>query len=358
MTQPTRGFGSDNHSGVHPQILDAIVMANTNHAPSYGTDPLSAQAKAALKKHFGDRADIFWVFTGTAANVLAINALTQSHHAVLCADISHLNMDECGAPERWTGCKLLTCPTTHGKLQVQDLEKHLIRRGDQHYAQPRVLSITQPTEVGTVYSLSELRTLADFAHRNDLLFHIDGARLSNACITLDCTLGEMTTEVGADAVSFGGTKNGFLLGEAVVFPQGDPTGHFRFLRKQALQLPSKTRFLAAQFLAFMQNDLWRDIATHSNSMATLLAEGLREFPEIRVTHPVQSNGVFAQIPKHWVKRARERYFFYVWDPAITEVRLMCSFDTTTEDIAGLLGAFRDLQVSESSPTLEPESRPG
>jgi len=353
MTSPNRGFGSDNHSGVHPRILCALVKANADHAPAYGTDEYSRRAGRALKDTFGKNTDIFWVFNGTAANVLALDALTESHHAVLCADTSHLHLDECGAPERWTGCKVLAAPTRHGKLSTDALLPHLIRRGDQHYAQPRVLSIAQPTELGTVYTLDELRTLGEFARAHHLLFHIDGARLPNAAAFLQCDLGAITTAGQVDALSLGGSKNGFLAGEAVIFPNGDPSERFRFLRKQGLQLPSKTRFIAAQFEEYLRADLWRDIAVHSLEMAQLLARGLRKFPEIQISHPVESNAVFARIPKAWVKPARKKSFFYVWDPNPCEIRLMTTFDTTEEDINQLLRTFEGLQQTRPAPPLEP-----
>lgn len=357
MTSSDRGFGSDNHSGVHPQILNAIEKANQGHAAAYGTDEVSRRARRALQGAFGARAAIYWVFNGTAANVLALDALTDPHHAILCADTSHLHLDECGAPERWTGCKLLTLPTTDGKISIDSIPPHLIRRGDQHYAQPRVLSIAQPTELGTVYTREELQALGDFAHKNDLLFHLDGARLPNAAAFLECDLGCLTTRVGVDALSLGGSKNGFLFGEAVIFPGGDPSKRFRFLRKQALQLPSKTRFIAAQFEAFMDQELWRHIATHSLKMARLLASALQEIPEIEITHPVQSNAVFARIPRPWVKAARKKAFFYVWDERSCEIRLMTSFDTTEEDIARLLRTFRELHHAGEAAPLEPHPGP-
>ena len=342
MEVPIRGFGSDNHSGVHPTLLQAITEANLGHVPAYGTCEYSRRAKEIIRGHFGQNAAIFWTLTGTASNVLCLDALTQPYQAILCTEHSHLNVDECGAPERWTGCKLLPCRTTNGKLTEESLLPYLIRGGDQHYAQPRVLSITQPTEVGTLYSIEELRTLIDFAKSKGLLIHMDGARLSNAVAALGCTFKEMTTDLGVDAVSLGGSKGGFLLGEAVIFPQGDPTKNFAYIRKQALQLPSKARFIAVQFERYFGTTLWHDIASHTLSMAKTLEDALNNLPEVHISYPVQSNAVFAQIPKAWVKPAREHYFFYVWEPSKTEIRLMTSFDTQPTDIQGITRVFADL----------------
>ena len=319
MTDSRRGFGSDNHSGIHPALLEAIQTINHGHTPSYGIDTYSQKAKATLRKHFGDQADVFWTLTGTASNVLCLDALAQPYEAVLCADISHLNLDECGAPERWLGSKLLPCRSHQGKLSIDSLQPHLIRGGDQHYAQPKVLSITQPTELGTVYSIEELKTLIDFAHGKGLLVHIDGARLTNAAVSLGCTLKEMTTDLGVDAISLGGTKGGFLIGEAVIFPKGDPTKRFSFMRKQALQLPSKTRFIGVQFERYFGTSLWRDVAEHSLTMASALEKALQGISEVSISYPVQSNAVFARIPKAWVKAAKASYFFYVWEPSNSEV---------------------------------------
>lgn len=333
-----RGFGSDNHAGVHPDIFQAMLQANVGHAPSYGTDEISKASEDIFRKHFGD-VETHFVFNGTAANVLCVRAATRSFHAVLCANTAHLNVDECGAPEFFTGCKLLVVPHVQGKVTTDALKVHLIRGGDQHYAQPRLLSITQPTELGTVYSVDELRAIINFAHQNNLLVHMDGARLVNAAAFLNVSLKALTADVGVDILSFGGTKNALLYGEAIVIFNRELRRDFRFMRKQAMQLCSKTRFVAAQFNALLGTDLWLNNAHHAVSMAKLLAEKLRDVPHIEITQPVQANAVFAKVPWPIIKKAREEYFFYVWDERTGEVRLMTSFDTTEDDVLGLARAL-------------------
>jgi threonine aldolase len=322
-----KSFGSDNHSGVHPAIMKAIADANVGHAASYGQDAWTEKATATFRKHFGD-VDVFFVFNGTAANVLALAAMVQPHHSIICSELAHLTQDECGAPERFLGAKLISVPHEHGRVRIADVEKRLVRRGDQHFSQPRVLSLTQPTELGTTYSLFELRKLCAFAHDHDLLVHMDGSRLVNAAVSLGVSLGELTQ--GVDALSFGGTKNGLLFGEAIVLFRKSPD--FRFIRKQAMQLASKQRFIAAQFEALLGGDLWQRNAYHVLSMAKRLEDGVRKIPGVRITRPVDSNAVFAEIPWPAIKKAREKYFFYVWDEHTGEVRWMTSFDTTPADV--------------------------
>lgn len=338
----SRGFGSDNHSGVHPEILKSLIAANTGHMPSYGTDPLTRQATLAIQKEFGERAQVFFVFNGTAANVSALRALTKPHQAILCSDISHLNVDECGAPEFLTGCKLLPLPSQNGKIQLEDLKKSLIRRGDQHYSQAKVLSLTQPTELGTVYSLSELKELISWAKEQSLYIHIDGARLANAAYHLKCTFKELTTDLGVDVVSFGGTKNGLMMGEAVIFSNKELTEDFKYIRKQSTQLPSKTRFIAAQFAAYFDNNLWYRIAEHACQTAQYLYEQARDLPSVKIRKSPESNAVFATIPSAWVKPLREKHFFYVWDETTFECRWMTSWDTEKSDIDQFIQSIKEL----------------
>lgn len=340
--KPQRGFGSDNHSGVHPQIMEAILKANQGHAPSYGTDSLTEKATALFRQHFGTKAEVFFVFNGTAANVTALQALTSSFHSILCSDVSHLAVDECGAPEFFCGAKLLPVPSQNGKLRIENLEKFLIRAGDQHHSQVKVLSLTQPTELGTVYSLNELKELTAWAHKNKLFVHIDGARLANAAHTLGCDFKTMTTDLGVDVVSFGGTKNGLMMGEAVVFLNRELAQNFKYIRKQSAQLPSKTRFLAAQFIAYLENDLWKQIASHACAKAQKLASLVGELSGVEIMHPVQSNAVFAKIPKAWIKPLRENYFFYVWDEWTFECRWMTSWDTEDSDLEGFAKKLKEM----------------
>lgn len=329
-----RGFGSDNHSGIHPQILTAMTLANVHHAPSYGTDEWSDRAISIFKNLFGKQTEVFFVFNGTAANTLSMRAMAKPFHSILCADVCHMQMDECGAPEFFSGAKLHTLPSKNGKISIDGIKSALIRRGDQHYSQPQVVSITQPTELGTCYTLKEIKEICDFAHQEKLTVHMDGARFANACVELGCTFKEMTTDLGVDVVSFGGTKNGLMMGEAVLFLNPALAENFKYIRKQSGQLPSKTRFIAASFEAYLSNQLWQEIAQHSCQMAELLYQNIRSIPGIEVTQARQSNGVFVKIPKDWVKELREKYFFYVWDETTFECRLMTSWDTEEEDIHG------------------------
>jgi threonine aldolase len=327
-----RSFASDNNAGVHPEIIDAIRNANDGHVIAYGGDPITARAMELFQKHFGSDVAVYFVFGGTGANVLGLKAITQPHHAILCADTAHVNVDECGAPEKFTGCKLITIPTPGGKLRVEQIKPLLHGIGVEHHVQPRVISISQATEMGTVYTRDELKTLADFAHDNGLLLHVDGARLANAAVFLDKTFKEITTDVGVDVLSFGGTKNGMMYGEAVVFFDKTRAADFKYIRKQGMHLPSKMRFISAQFEALLSGDLWHRGAAHANRMAQLLGSELAKVRKIKLTQPVESNGVFATIPKEYIPVLQEKYFFYVWDDALSEVRLMASFDTSEDDI--------------------------
>lgn len=334
-----RGFGSDNHATIHPKVLEAIGKANVGHAPSYGTDEWSLQTQKDFQKHFGEQAEIFFVFNGTAANALSVSSVCRSYNSVLCADVSHLNVDECAAPEFFSSGKLVLVPSKDGKISVAELDSYLVRRGDQHHSQVKMLSLTQPTELGTVYSLSELKNLIAWAKKNSLFVHIDGARLANACVALNCTFQEMTTDLGVDVVSFGGTKNGLLGAEAIVFLNPELAQDFKFIRKQAGQLPSKSRFLAAQLSSYLAGNLWKEIATHSRQMAQHLNAGLENLG-FKASYPVESNAVFVKFPKEKIKTLREDYFFYVWDEKTFECRLMCSWDTTVSDIDGFVQAVQ------------------
>ena len=336
-----RSFASDNNAGVHPEIIDAIRNANDGHVIAYGGDPITARAMELFQKHFGSNVAVFFVFGGTGANVLGLKAITQPHHAIFCADTAHVNVDECGAPEKFTGCKLITIPTPDGKLRAEQLKPLLHGIGVEHHVQPRVISISQATEMGTVYTRDELKTLADFAHDNGLLLHVDGARLANAVVALNNTFKEITTDVGVDVLSFGGTKNGMMYGEAVVFFDKTRAADFKYIRKQGMHLPSKMRFISAQFEALLSGDLWRRGAAHANRMAQLLGSELAKVPQIKLTQPVESNGVFATIPKEYIPALQEKYFFYVWDEAISEVRLMASFDTSEDDIRDFIDFVKE-----------------
>ena len=340
--KPKRGFASDNNAGIHPAILDAIAQANAGHAVAYGSDPWTERAIAKFREHLGSHVDVHFVFNGTGANVLSLNALTRPYHAVLCAQSAHINVDECGAPERLLGCKLVDLPTPDGKLTPELVQARIVGLGDQHHVQPRVVSISQSTEQGTVYSAAEIRALADTAHKNGLFLHMDGARISNAAAALGVPLRALTTDCGVDVLSFGGTKNGLMLGEAVVFFDAKLGADFKFFRKQGMQLASKMRFVAAQFEALLSHDLWLKNARHANAMAQLLAKEVGSIPKVRVTRAPQANAVFAILPAEIIPAIQEHTFFYVWDEVTHEVRWMASFDTSEEDIRSFAAKLREL----------------
>lgn len=337
-----RGFGSDNHAGIHPRILQSLAEANIEHAPSYGTDEWTEESVEAFRKHFGADAQVFLVFNGTAANVTALRAMTRPWQGVFCADVAHINVDECGAPEQMTGCKLLPVTSHNGKLTVAELDKVFIRRGDQHFSQGSVLSITQPTELGTTYSIDELKALIKWAKDRKLLVHVDGSRIANAAVYLNQPFKAFTTDLGVDAISFGGTKNGLLMGEAVIFLNKSLAQEFKYVRKQSGQLPSKSRFIATQFTAYFKDDLWKEISANSLNRATELYELVKDIPGMTLREKPQSNAVFATIPQEWVKALREKYFFYVWDENTFECRWMTSWDTTSEDVQGFAKAIKEL----------------
>ena len=335
------GFGSDNHAPTHPEILHAINQANQGHAPSYGTCEYTRKATQAFEKQFGP-CQVSFVFNGTGANILALRAMTKPGQAIICSETAHIHVDECAGPEILTGCKLWPLKHSEGKISLHDLKQSIIRRGDQHFAQQKVLSLTQPTELGTLYSLKDLKELIQFAKSQNILIHMDGARIANAVTALGTSFAEMTTELGVDMVSFGGTKNGFLFGEAVVCLNPKLYEDMQYLRKQMAQLPSKTRYIAAQFSRYFENDLWKNIATHSIAMAKLMHDQIKDIPGIKITAFVQTNSVFVQIPKNWIKELRKRHFFYVWDEQTFECRLMMSWDNTPEEIMDFASQLRDL----------------
>ena len=335
-----RGFGSDNHSGISPEVLQAIADANVEHALAYGDDEYCERAAALFRHTFGEQASVYFVFNGTGANVLNIDAMCRSHHAVVCAETAHINVDECGAPQRIVGCKLLTVPTPDGKLTPELVKTQLHGFGFEHHSQPRAISIAQATELGTLYTLDEIRALADLAHSYNMYLHVDGARLANAAVALGCTFKEMTTEQGVDCLSFGGTKNGLLMGESAVILNPALDVELKYRRKQMGQLCSKMRFMAVQFEAYLHNDLWRRNAEHSNKMAQLLYQELQQVPQTEVVYPVQVNSVFARLPRNVWTALQNDYFFYDWDEADNVVRWMCSFDTTEEDIHNFVAALR------------------
>jgi threonine aldolase len=333
-----RGFASDNSATIHPDVLAAIARVNVGHAFGYGHDEYTLSVEARVASAFGENASAFFVFNGTGANVLSLRSACRRFEAVICAETAHLNVDECGAPEVIAGVKLLTVPGIDGKLTPELVESRIARVGDEHAVQPHLVSISQCTELGTLYTVDELLALAEVAGSHHLLLHVDGARLSNAAAALGVSLGEAAA--GADVVSFGGTKNGLLGAEAVVLLNPALAQDFLYVRKQSMQLASKMRFLAAQFDALLLDELWLRSAGHANAMASRLAGALTDVPGLTITRPVQTNAIFAVLPAAITASLQREYPFYVWDESIGEVRWMCSWDTTEEDVDGFAAAVR------------------
>src|ERR1700691_1505152 len=292
LTQPARSFASNNNAGVHPEVLEAIAAANQGHVVAYGADPYTRSAVEKSEEHFGPDIAVFFTFNGTGANVLSLQSLTRSFQSVLCSAYAHIYTDECGAPEKHTGCKLIPLPQENGKITLESVRHAYHGIGDEHHSQPRVISITQSTEMGTVYRPEEIQALASFAHEHDMFLHVDGARIANAAASLGQTLRQASRDLGVDVLSFGGTKNGIMGGEAVVFFRPELSREFLYLRKQSMQLASKMRFVAAQFEALLSNDLWRRSAQHGNRMARVLEKEIRSIPGVRIVWKVEANGVF------------------------------------------------------------------
>ena len=325
-------LASDNYSGVHPAIMQALLQANEGHAASYGADEYTAAAVAQFRKHFGHDSEIFFVYNGTGANVMGLATLTRSFHSILCAELAHINVDESTAPEKFLGCRLVPVPAPDGKMSARSIEEKIIRLGDQHHPQAKVISLSQTTEYGTVYSIAELERIATVAEKYNLYFHMDGSRISNAAVALKENFVSFTRDVGVDVLSFGGTKNGMMFGEAVVVFNPELATEFHYVRKQGMQLHSKMRFIGAQFSALLMDDLWKKNAEHSNRMARLLETELKKIRHVEITKPVDANVVFAILPPEMIPLLQEKTFFYVWNDRLNEVRLMCSWDTSSEEI--------------------------
>jgi len=337
-----KSFGSDNHSGVCPEAIEAILAANSGHALAYGDDEITERLTALFQREFGETASPYLVFNGTGANILCLDALCRSHHAVVCAETAHINVDECGAPQRAIGCRLLPVATKDGKLTPELVATQLHGFGFEHHSQPRAISISNITELGTLYRPEEVRALADLAHSRGMYLHMDGARLANAAAALGCTLKEITTDCGVDALSFGGTKNGMMCAESAVILNPELDVDLRYRRKQLTQLSSKMRFMAAQFEAYLTDGLWLRNAQHSNAMAKKLETMVRDVEGVDVVYSVDANSVFAHLPRQAWQRLQESHFFYDWDFDADVVRWMCSFDTTVDDIEAFVSALREV----------------
>jgi threonine aldolase len=341
-----KSFGSDNHAGAHPAVLRAIMDANAGDAVAYGADERTERVTASLRETFHAGGGAFLVLNGSGANILGLSILLRRHEAVICAESAHINTDECGSAERLLGTKLLAVPTADGKLTPELVAERLSGRGDDHRAQPGVVAVTQSTELGTCYTLAELRKIADFCRASGLRMFLDGARLANAAAYLDCPLAELAD--CADALSFGGTKNGAMGAEALIVMRPGLASDVPYLRKQQTQLTSKMRFVAAQFAALLQDDLWRHNAAHANAMARRLAEGAAAVHGVEVVHPVQANAVFARLPARHIAALQHDWFFHVWDEREHVVRWMTAFDTTEADVDAFVADIRQLLPSDGA----------
>ncbi|BAX81289.1 threonine aldolase family protein [Labilibaculum antarcticum] len=337
-----RGFASDNFSGVLPEVMEAIQNANQGHVVAYGGDPYTESAIKKFKSLFGQNIDVYFAFNGTGANVIGLSTLTQSYHSIICPATAHIQVDECGAPDKFTGCKVIPIESPDGKISPELILPHLHGFGFEHHSQPKMISITQCTELGTVYTPEEVKAICDLAHANNMYVHMDGARLANAVVSLDVDVKEFTTHAGVDVLSFGGTKNGMMLGEAVIFFNPELSKEAKYVRKQSMQLFSKMRYIGAQFDAMLTNDLWLKTARHANKMAKLLEQEVQKIDQVKITQKVQANGIWALIPKDKIEKLQEEYFFWVWDEHAGEVRWLCSFDTTEEDILGFVKLLKQV----------------
>ena len=337
-----RSFASDNNAGVHPLIMDAIAKANSHHAVGYGDDPWTEQATRKLKEVFGENASPFFVFNGTGANSIALQAITRSFNSIICTQTAHIYVDECGAPARMTGCTLTAVPTSDGKLTPELIRPHLHGFGVCHHPQPKAVYLSQTTELGTVYTIDEIRAIADLLHAYDMYLHIDGARLANACAYLNCSMKQLTVDAGVDILSLGGTKNGMMQGEAVISFRPELTENLPYFRKQSAQLASKMRYLSAQFIPYLTDDLWLSNARHANRQAAKLVNILKQFPQVNFTQPPETNQLFFRLPKDVAQKLSEKYFFYYWNEAESEIRFVTSWDTSDEDIERLDTTLKEL----------------
>lgn len=337
-----KALASDNYSGVHPEIMDALIRANQEHQGAYGNDEYTTRTIRLFKKHFGETTEVFFAYNGTGANVLGLSALTQSFNSILCSALAHINVDESTAPEKFTGCKLIGISTSDGKIYPDQVEEKIQRVGDQHHPQAKVISISQSTEYATVYTIDEIKALSAIAKKHKLFLHMDGSRISNSAVSLNKNFKDFTCDAGVDVLSFGGTKNGMMFGEAILIFNPELAQNFFYRRKQGMQLHSKMRFISAQFEALLSNDLWKRNASHANAMAKKLESGLRSIPQVTITQSVDGNGVFAIFPKKIIPELQNEIFFYVWNEGTSEVRLMCSFDTKEEEINRLIAKIRSL----------------
>jgi threonine aldolase len=336
-----KAFASDNWAPVSPEIMKALLDANLGYAPAYGGDSYTEKAKAVFKRHFGAQAEVYFVYNGTAANILSLATANRSFNAVICSNHAHINVDECGAVEHFSGTKLIDIDSEDGKLTVEMIAPHAKALRYPHQVVPNFISISQPTELGTLYQIDELTSLANFAHENGLYLHIDGARIANAAAVLEVDFHTLITDSGVDILSFGGTKNGLMFGEAVVILNPELNTYFELYRKQGMQLASKMRYIAAQFIALLEGELWKNNANQANEMANYLAQGLLRYPQVKFTQTVETNGLWVMLPQEMAEKLQQQSFFYPWNPANNEYRIMTAFDTTKEDIDAFLSVLAD-----------------
>lgn len=341
-------FISDNNSGAHPKILEAIYNCNYGHEPSYGNDKYSEKAIEIFREVFEKDVDVYFVTSGTAANIIGLTGLLQPFEGVVCADTAHINTDECGAFERFGGNKILYVPNRNGKIYPEDIKGFLSSKGDEHQVQPKVISISQITELGTVYSLEEIKELADFAHANDMFLHVDGARISNGVVALDSSFKEMITDTGVDLLSFGGTKNGMIMGEAIVSFNKEISKNFKYIRKQGMQLISKMRFVSAQFIPYLEEEIWKENAINSNNKARFIKEELEKFSQVEIINESLGNILFVKIPRSWNEPLQRKYPLYVTDERENIIRIVTSFDTTEDDVRDFIDYIGEIRQSETS----------
>ena len=322
--------------------MDALAKANDGHAVGYGDDPWTREATELVKKQFARPCEALFVFNGTGSNTMALQLMTRPYHIIFCADTGHIAVDECGAPSKGTGCFMRTIPTPDGKLTPELLKPYMTNFGVEHHSQPGAVYISQCTELGTVYKPEEVRALCDFAHEYGLLVHMDGARISNAAAALGLSLDEVSGACGVDTLTLGGTKNGLMGAECVVVFNPNLMGEARYARKQACQLASKMRYVSCQFIPFLTDELWRKCADHANRLAVKLHDALVQMPDVRFTQPMESNQLFFILPREKEEKLLEKYFFYFWNEAVGEMRLVTSWDTTEEDVDGFIAYLKSL----------------
>lgn len=337
-----RSFASDNNSGVHPLVMEALIRANQDHAVGYGDDPWTMEATVKIKEVFGPKAEPYFVFNGTGANSVALQAVTRPFHSIICSETAHIYVDECGAPAKMSGCAVTAIQTPDGKLTPELIKPRLHNFGVCHHSQPKVVYISQVSEMGTIYTIEEVKAIADLLHSYDMYLHMDGARLANACAYLNCSMKQLTVDAGVDILSFGGTKNGMMMGEAVIAFRPEIAENLQYYRKQSAQLSSKMRYLSAQFIPYLENNLWLENAMKANISAAKLAASLSLYPQIRFTQKIESNQLFFTIPADALKKLQEKYFFYMWNEEKNEARLVTSWDTTGEDIARLEQTLKEV----------------